>query len=283
MATKTPSRAKKSTATKGRGSYKQSSKKTAREPVSMRAKYIIAGCTAIVLLIGLWWFFGGGSTMSIQKSMESYLENRYGKDFNVGRPHLEGVGIAETGSWRADAHPTDDKGLIFEVGRDQVKEERFFDNYSSLVLKKEEQPRVEAYLKELFPAQEPDFTLSVGFPRDTNPNAKVVVPGIDDAIKQYGNEFRYTLGAHISVKTVKDEQTKAELKAKFRSLHDFIKNRGINNPTLSMSISATEENAGYGCSTSDVRGAVTFEKMLDNCLSYPAKKGVYESYGNNNN
>lgn len=70
---------------------------------------------------------------------------------------------------------------------------------------------------------------------------------------------------------------KIEVRSDFLEIIEYIKNKGIKDPDLRLFVSSIDENVGYFCSTSDVVGTVTMEKMLDNCLSYPDKNGVYQS------
>ena len=193
------------------------------------SKYIFIGLAALVVLGGLmWWLPKKGEVMDIQKSMETYLEDKYDKDFVVGEPKLTGAGLAVTGSWRAEAYPLDDKSLVFEVGRVQ-EEERFFDNYTSIVWEREERPRVEMFLKNLSPPLPyQKIYLNTNLKSAQNPNPiRGNVPTIDEAMKQYGDQFNYSLGIKLSVKTLKDERTKSDIRSQFYALNEFIKSRKL--------------------------------------------------------
>ncbi len=243
------------------------------------SKYIFIGLAALVVLGGLmWWLPKKGEVMDIQKNMETYLEDKYNKDFVVEKPELTGAGLAVTGSWRADAHPADDKSLAFRVSRDQVDESRFFDTYTGAVWEREERPRVEAVLKELYGAEVPEFSLSTNISMQRNePNPiRGDVPSIDAAIQQYGDQFYYSLRLRgLTIPTMTNEE-KESIRTKFKTIYDYVVGRGmIKAPELSISISAVDEDLGYVCSTSDVARLGSLDAMLDDCLSKPAKQGVY--------
>lgn len=211
--------------------------------------------------------------MSIQKGMESYLKDKYDKDFVVKRPRLQGTGIAITGSWRAEAHPKDDKSLVFEVGRVQ-DEERFFDNYTKVVWKKEELPRVYEFLKSIYPSNLSKVDLSVGINTAQEPGPiDGTVPAIDVAIRKYSNKFYYRLGLEIHMDSF-DGQAKSDIRSQFIKIYDFVEKKGVENMTLGIGVTVEDENATYVCSTNDFSETVSLEKMLDNCTEYPYRKGT---------
>lgn len=249
------------------------SQKTRRMQNKQVLPGVVAAITILAVIFGAaWWFFGGGSTMSIQKGMESYLKDKYDKDFVVKRPRLQGTGIAITGSWRAEAHPKDNESLIFEVGRLQEKEQ-FFDSYTSAVWKEEERPRVEVLLKSLY-QQAPSFDLNVGIPSAQAPNPiRGTVPSIATAIKEHGNNFFYSLSLKLKVSTLNSKE-KAAIRANFNVVHDFIKKKDVKLPSLTFAVSVADEDAGYLCRT-EFDDFDSVDKVFKNCLEVQNKKGVY--------
>lgn len=137
----------------------------------------------ILTMVALnWLLFGGLESLGVQKGMESYLKEKYNKDFVVELPHLEGTGIAIAGSWRAKSHPVDNNSLVFEVGRVQG-EERFFDGYTNAIWIKEEYPKLEAFLKSFITSLSSlKFDLATGINTSQEPNPiRGSVPNIDSA------------------------------------------------------------------------------------------------------
>lgn len=240
-------------------------------------KKIIFVSAAIVLLLlgGAWWFLGGGSTLGVRMALESYLEDKYDKDFIVGPPHLQGAGLGITGSYRAVAHPKDDESLVFEVGKVQEKEQ-FFDRYTNVVWEHEERMRIETFLEGLYQmGQAPEFDLSTGIPSAQEPNPiSGHVPGIDQAIQQYKDTLYYYLSVRFSVQTL-DAQARDDLRTKFIKLSDYIEGRGVRESRLSFIISVIDENAGYQCSTSDISPQDSPDAVLNYCLNVQSKRGVY--------
>lgn len=240
------------------------------------SKYIFIGLAVLVVLGGLvWWFFGGRVAMDTQKSMESYLEDKYKKNFSVGKPRLTGAGLAVTGSYRAQAHPIDDPTLEFEVGKHE-DQEKFFDGYTGAVWVREEKPKVEALLRSLYGETIPEFRLKTHIATDAAPDPiRGNVPGIDEAIKQYKDQFFYSLSlSGLTVSTMSSDE-KESIRTKFKALYEYVMGRGASKSYLSFMISATDENVGYACGTSDIARLGSLDAMLDSCLSQPAKTGVY--------
>ena len=271
MPTKTTSNKPKSK----RSNLQKARSKTPVPKKSNTSKYIFIGLAALVVLGGLlWWLPKKGEVMDIQKSMETYLEDKYDKDFVVKEPKLTGAGLAVTGSWRAEAHPADDKTLVFEVGRVE-EEERFFDNYTSYVWNREELPKVESFLSTIYKETKPKrVNLHVGINTGQEPGPiSGTPPSIDTAIRDYNDRFYYQLGISLNVKSLNAE-VKSDIHKQFTEILDFIKERGVKNPSFGIGVGVEDEGVTYSCSTSDISEAVPLEKMLDKCLSYPSKKGV---------
>lgn len=247
-----------------------------QKPSSNSKKRRIVIASVVVLVVGgfVWWTFGGGSTLGVQNSLESYLKDKYDKDFVVGRPRLQGTGLGVTGQWEANAHPKDDSTLQFMVGKDQVSD-RYFDQYDDNVWKREETQKIEAYLKQLF-GEVPKYELVTNLDNNGGPDAiKGSVPSVDTAIEQYSDTFLYSLSVKFTAKTLKDEQIKADIRSKFIRLEDYIKGRGVKKLYLSFLISATDDNAGYLCSTENISRLGSLDGVLNNCLNIASKKGVY--------
>lgn len=216
-----------------------------------RVLIIIASLAGLLILtVGTWWLFEGGKTMSIQKSMETYLEDKYSKDFIVGKPKLTGSGLGVTGSWRAEAHPADDKSLVFRVGRDQVDESRFFDTHTGVVWEHEERPRVETILKELYGTQVPVFSLSTNISMKRNePNPiRGTVPDIDSTIQKYSDSFYYGLTVKFTAAPL-SESDRLDYQEKFKRVAEYVENRGAKLSALRFAINLTGEDGGYMCDT----------------------------------
>mgnify|MGYP001036448846 CR=1 FL=1 len=155
----------------------------------------------ILLIIGLfvWWFFGGGITMSNQREMEAYLESKYNKDFVVERPQWKGSGIGVRGTLSADAYPSDDKSIRFIVSQGSSDT---WDSYPSTVWETEERPKVKAKLATIFPETQ-DFDLDMGA-RELEMTMKGPVPEFEDFSKDHKEDIVYVL--RINTPTLSQEQ-----------------------------------------------------------------------------
>ncbi len=222
----------------------------------------------------MWWLPKKGEVMDIQKNMETYLEDKYNKDFVVGEPKLTGAGIGITGSWRAGAYPKDDKNLAFEVGKVE-EEQRFFDDYTSYVWHREELPKVEGFLSTIYEEERlKRVSLHVGINTGQEPGPiSGTIPSIDTAIRDYNDRFYYQLGVSLNVKSLSTE-VKSDIRNQFTEILGFINARGVKDPSFGIGVGVEDEGMTYSCSTSDISDNVSLEKMLDNCLSHPSKKGV---------
>lgn len=238
------------------------------------SKYIFIGFAVLVVLGGLvWWFFGGRVAMETQKSMESYLEDKYKKNFSVGKLRLTGAGLAVTGSYRAQAHPIDDPTLEFEVGKHE-DQEKFFDGYTGAIWAREEKPKVEALLRSLYGEAMPEFKLKTHIATDAAPDPiRGTVPGIDKAISQYRDQFYYDLSFYLTVQTL-DGKTKEDIKEKFITLAEFVRSRGAGYSYLAIPISVIDENTGYLCKVARDQ-FIDVENIVTKCLESPSRQGVY--------
>lgn len=149
-----------------------------------------------LLVVGLlaWWLFGGGWTLRYKPRIESYLQDKYGQEFIVKDIRSEGSSLGSPGFKIGTATPINDKALAFDAGTDPGSG-NFFDNYSRAIWVREETPRVEAFLADLYkPGEAPEVSLVINIPTPNAPDPiRGDVPMLEDAIKQYGNKMRYSL------------------------------------------------------------------------------------------
>lgn len=229
-----------------------------------------------IILAGVWWFFLGGSTLSVQRSLESYLEEKYDKDFVVERPEMTGSGIGMPGSWRAQSHPRDDPTLMFEVGKDADEEhkDRFFDYYTGATWSREEEPKVKTFLGTLYGETIPDFRLQTHIATAASPDPiQGAVPPIDSAIKQYGENFYYGLTLMFSTKPLSSAE-KEVYKSKFRTIAAYVKDRGAKKYSLRFAINLKDSNTSYICDTGYYQ-STDIETELKTCLDNVIKNKAW--------
>lgn len=243
---------------------------------SSKLGIILGILCAVVAAVGVAWFMTVGHKIWERQSLESYLEDKYEKDFTVATPSIDPDASGEPSRYTAEAHPADDPSLVFTVGQSN-NTGNYFDSYSRTVWEKEELPRVEKFVSELNPPmQNPEIHLSVLIPTAEDPDPiQGVVPGVDEAIRRYANELSYSVNVKMSVGDLRNEKTKSDVRSQYIAVYNFIKGRGIRKPGLSFSVSSLEENMGYGCGASDIERLGSLDAMLTKCLDVPYKKGVY--------
>lgn len=216
----------------------------------------------------------GGFSFGAGIGMRSYLNEKYDKEFVVDDVHVEGRGLAVPGRVVGTAHPVDDSSLTFEVGKSQSSNV-YYDRYGGAVWAREERPRVQTLLEEIYGASKvPEFELTTHIATDAEPDPiRGDVPTIDRAIDQYSDDFFYSLSVSISTDVLSEAQ-KEDIKGEFSSLAQYVRKKGAGISHLLLRISVVEENAGYLCKVQREQ----FGEMkvnLDGCLDEQAKEGVY--------
>lgn len=178
---------------------RQETKNAGNTSVKKRRRYnraLIIGLSLVLLCVvgffiagGVWWIFGGESTLSNQRRMETYLEEKYQKDFKVEKPRWEGSTIGNEGTLSAAAYPSDNKDIRFIISTDSSKV--IWDSYPSTVWESEEKPKVEARLTEIF-QKTPNFTLDLGA-RELEMTMSGAVPKFEDFSKIHKDKIVYRL------------------------------------------------------------------------------------------
>ena len=215
---------------------------------------VLAGCIFYLML---------GRNLEAQANLSQYLKKRYDKDFVVDIPYIEASGFAVPGRWKANAHPKDDSTLQFNVG--QFREDGyFFDTYDNAVWAREERPRVETLLKDIY-ATVPSFDLNIGISMSEKDPIKGDVPNIDVALKEYSDIFIYHLTVKTSAGSVSGS-TKETYKGQFKKIAQYILEKNVKSPSLGFVFYMRDENASYVCNL-DSSELSSPDLTLDKCLS----------------
>lgn len=248
---------------------KQTSAKAHKPKPSFIARHkgLVAVLIVVAALYGVQLSHDINKTTALQKSMEAYLEDKYNKDFVVGRPRLEGAGLGIDGEYRATAHPEGDTSLIFNVGRAQ-KEEVFSDGYTGKVWEREERPRVESFLRGLYGTQISEFSLSTNISMKRNePNPiRGTVPSIDAAIQEYADNFFYSLSVNILSAPLSDSD-KIGYQEKFKSVAEYVKGRGAKLHSLRFAINLTDNSGSYVCDAGYYNPETDIDTTASTCFN----------------
>jgi hypothetical protein len=223
---------------------------------------VLAGLALIS--IGLFYIIGG-SMAGDKTGMERYLRDKYGQEFKVTDVKSNAVGIGVPGQLIGKAYPVNDSGLVFEVGKSRATG-AYFDGYSGAVWAQEERPHVESFLKTIYGAQVPDFDLSTHIPTAEAPDPiRGKVPNFSDALRQYGDNFSYSIGIKTTTHSELSQSELVDNTAKLEKIVDFVLAKKVSSPTVRYAINIKNKNAGYLCNLD--RDQLTDEAKITNCLN----------------
>jgi len=234
---------------------------------------IVAGLALISVVL---FYIIGGSMAGDKTSMERYLRDKYGQEFKVTDLKDRAVAIGDPGQRVGIGHPVNDSSLTFEVGKSRKTTDVYFDDYGGAVWEREERPRVAAFLQTLYGASmASDFELRTHIATPATPDPiRGKVPSISEAIKQYKNNFFYSLGLTSTVDALNDSN-RNDIRTKFTKLAEYIKDKGAGLSYLTLKINVTSENAGYLCSLQKEQFN-DVDTVLNSCLDKPTRKGLYK-------
>lgn len=129
-------------------------------------------------------------------SMATYLKNKYGKDFEVGRPKLSGSGLGISGTWSADAYPADNKEDRFSVIKSETRE-NFADQYTALIWSKRETERINNVVQNNTKEWKTSASVSIYLDQPLSETALPENPKVEDIIKEESGPA-YTVNLHYS-------------------------------------------------------------------------------------
>lgn len=223
-----------------------------------------------VLFFVVLFFASGGSTIGQRGRFEAYLNEKYGQDFVVEGVQSKNGGLAVPGQLISTAYPANDRSLVFKVGKSQATG-AYFDGYSGAVWAREEQPRVESFLKTVYGTQSPGFDLTIHIPTAEAPDPiRGEVPSIDDALRTYSDDFYYslTIRTAASHELSQDEiDTHAD---KMKQVIEFVLKKNVSYPAVRYAINIEDQDAGYLCNLS--QDQLTDTSKISNCIAKVSRK-----------
>lgn len=126
--------------------------------------------------------------------METYLEDKYGKDFVVEKPQLTGSGFAVPGRWKAQAHLANDRELVFKVSKEQ-DQGVYFDEYPGMSWRQQAYEYVEPLLEKTL-EDAATYKIEVKVYGDS---VNGELPSFKDALTKYGSDMG------VSIKIISQE------------------------------------------------------------------------------
>lgn len=89
----------------------------------------------------------GGQSMSEQRQMQQYLEDKYGEEFVVKEPIRKAGGLGIEGFLESEAYPVKDNSLIFPIRMASTFKN---DEYAGVLWQREESKRIEPESRRIF-------------------------------------------------------------------------------------------------------------------------------------
>ena len=222
---------------------------------------IFCAVFAVLILLGIWWFPLGGSTLGTRLGMQSYLQDKYDKPFVVERPQLTDYGLGVSGVWRAKAYPVKDSTLRFDIsqgGGNGV----YNDNYSGAIWSREETLVVKDYLATIF-AELPEFEVSTRIKANVTDPIEGSIPRFSDAVKSYGDEITYTVNVRLKSAQLA-EPDKEYHRRQVKIIAEYVQGKGVLSSGVRYVINLEDEDARYICDLYEQ--ALDDETQLSKCF-----------------
>lgn len=198
-------------------------------------------------------------------AMESYLNQKYGKDFTVGRTRDESSGFEVL---FVAASAKDDKGIELTVGKTK---DGFFDSYHNGLWSSQQQPVVDELTKKISDVN-PEVVVSINPSPTLLKELDAQLPSYTDIRTQNGSELTY--GVDLQIKTVErnyDGVVQA-LSDNLGDLASYMDSQNVGNELIGITIWILSEKVHYSCQlsskTSDIATKVgslssCFKKSID--------------------
>lgn len=224
----------------------------------LRIVGLLGAITGMIFLIpGVLFIFGmiftvltsGAPQIDIAaetKNIQSYLHERYGKDFEVGE--IKGHGASSLGdkpSLTAKAHPEDDKELEVSVYKKFELGGRYSDTYLQAYWSKKNKDVIAPKLREIFGiiptftnAITPSFSLN-----QSDMRGRVI--SLEEVFSKYRNQVSYQ--ATIDLGVVGSTTTQENISAQLYQLILYMRQQ-INGSGSSVELNYDTKDATYACS-----------------------------------
>ena len=209
--------------------------------------------TAIILIIGAWWFLFGGMQMNEQRKMEAYLKGKYGEEFVVENYQIEGSGIGVEGDPTAIAYPKNNPQLKFEIidsGNIRQNTHNYWDSYVAKLWEKEETDQLKSSLIEIL-GYLPEYTVEIHV-IDASAAEKSInkdnMLSFSEGVSRYKQDINYTLRVNSNEK--KSGLNKDSFVSDYVNLMKVINSKG-KDPILNYSLADGSKRYGISMSVKD--------------------------------
>lgn len=205
---------------------------------------VLVGCAVIIpISINL------NERVAGQKQIETYLENKYERNFEVGLPTREASGFGVEGYLQSTVFPSGQPDLEFIA---RTSSAGTSDDYPAAIWKQQELPILELKLKDVF-GSVPQYTLEI---HSINTLSKRVsgasIPTIDEITALYPEELPYTL--RIKSSEAFEAEAKIDAAEKLQKIIDYLRTKNVA-ATIQYTYSNTEAgvNSGWSLNRNDLK------------------------------
>ena len=220
--------------------------------------------TAIILIIGAWWFLGGGMQMNEQRKMEAYLKGKYGEEFVVEKPRLTGGGLGVKGVWVANAHPKKNSFTVFEVSASEYSNQ-LEDQYTARLWSQEQTRAIRNKAKELLDSQYYEVQVNIYLSGRLASSAVPNDSSYNDALLENANELYYEIDFISSKNPAANEDA-----SKAYELIAFARSSGVKKVGLVYKISNGIDERLICSLGSDQLKSIENKDQLTNCFKREA-------------
>lgn len=156
-----------------------------------RRKSLVLLSVVLAVCFVIWFFWGASAVAQIQ--MAVYLKEKYGKEFLVENYRVEGSGIGVEGDPTADAYPSGDTSLRFEVwdrGTFSIGQHAYSDNFVNAVWSAEQTKAIARELESIM-GYKPDYKVTVGFGGELKTYRTIVT--FQEALEENSSKMSFQL------------------------------------------------------------------------------------------
>lgn len=168
----------------------------------------IALIAALIAVICGVYINGAIQDNAVQSSMKEYLQNKYGKEFTVGKPQRKASGFGVEGYLESVAYQKNDKSLKFLVRKSSSY---IGDGYVGAVWTKSEKERILPVIDEIFGSGvQVDIEIKTFGTARGNLSVSGEIPTFREGVEKYGKAILYTLyiKSEVSLKGKEGEASK---------------------------------------------------------------------------
>jgi hypothetical protein len=144
---------------------------------------------AIFAIQGFVWLQGYNEELKGQKTIETYLEEKYDQDFTVEKPVHEGYGFAIEGVLKAEAYPKNNPNLKFEAWTNSRGSN---DEYPGTFWHEQASDYVKPIISKAF-GYTPDYTIKVVTYQSKSTFIEGILPTFKEAMTRYKSQIGITL------------------------------------------------------------------------------------------